>query len=73
MAEEKNVIVPLTGANYPTLKVQCKMSLLKDGLWKIVNKSVIAPPQGAEGYTKFINRRDCVLAMIVLSIDLFST
>ena len=67
MAEAKNVI--LTGANYPKWKVQCKMSLLKDGLWEIVNKSVTAPPQGAEGYTKFVNRRDLALAIIVLSID----
>lgn len=36
MAELKTAIVPLTGKNYPTWKVQCKMALMKDSLWGIV-------------------------------------
>ncbi len=66
MAEIKNMIVSLTGANYPTWKVQCKMSLLKDGLGEIVNGSETEP---AKGYSKFITQRDRALAIIVLSID----
>ena len=69
MAETKIAIVPLTGANYPTWKVQCKMSLMKDGLWGIVNESETAPAEGADGYSKFITRRDRALAIIVLSVD----
>ena len=30
-------VVPLNGANYPMWKVQCRMALMKDGLWNIVN------------------------------------
>ena len=69
MAETKIAIVPLTGANYPTWKVQCKMSLMKDGLWGIVNKSETAPAEGTDGYSKFITRRDRALAIIVLSVN----
>ena len=29
-------VVPLNGLNYSTWKVQCRMALLKDGLWGIV-------------------------------------
>lgn len=66
---EKSSIVPLTGSNYPTWKVQCKMSLMKDGLWCIVNGTETAPTEGpAERYQKFATRRDRALATIVLSI-----
>ena len=69
MAEIKNAIVPLMGANYPTWKVQCKMSLMKDGLWGIVSGSERAPEEGSDEHFKFIARRDRALAIIVLSID----
>ena len=37
MAESRMVfVVPLNGSNYATWKVQCKMALIKEGLWKIV-------------------------------------
>ena len=57
------------GSNYPTWKVQCKMSLMKDGLWGIVNRSEAAPEEGTDMYSKFVTRRDRALATIVLSID----
>ena len=41
MAETKTVaIVPLNEANYPTwrVQVQCRMALMKEGLWNIVNE-----------------------------------
>ena len=69
MAEIKNAIVPLKGTNYPTWKVQCKMSLMKDGLWRIVDGSESAPEEDTDGYSKFVTRRDHALAIIVLSVD----
>ena len=69
MAKIKTAIVPLTGANYPTWKVQCKMSLIKDGLWEIVNGSERAPKENDSAYSKFISRKNRALAIIVLSID----
>ena len=69
MAEVKTAVVPLTGANYPTWKVQCKMSLIKDGLWGIVDGSETAPAENDGAYSKFITRKDRALAIIVLSID----
>ena len=70
MAEAKTVaIVPLNGTNYSTWKIQCRMALKKDGLWTIVDGSE-APPDAsaAADYTKFVARRDCALAVIVLSV-----
>ena len=29
-------IVPLKGTNYPSWKLQCKMALVREGLWRIV-------------------------------------
>ena len=69
MAETKIAIVPLTGANYPTWKIQCKMSLIKDGLWEIVDGSEEAPQENDGAYSKFIARKNRALAIIVLSID----
>ena len=69
MAEIKTAIVPLTGANYLAWKVQCKMSLIKDGLWGIINGSERAPEENDGAYSKFISRKNRALAIIVLSID----
>ena len=66
---EKTIIVLLTGSTYPTWKVQCKMSLMKDGLWGIVNRTEAAPEEGTNRYSKFATQRDCTLATIVLSTD----
>ena len=44
------------------------MSLMKDGLWRIVDGSECAPEEGTDGYSKFVTRRDA-LAIIVLSVD----
>ena len=71
MAELKTVaIVPLNGTNYPTWKIQCRMALMKDGLWTIVDGSEAAPDASAtQEYGKFIARRDRALAVIVLSVQ----
>ena len=41
-------IVPLKGSNYPTWKVQCRMVLMKEGLWSIVNGTELSPGDGDE-------------------------
>ena len=71
MAESKSVtVVPLKGSNYPTWKVQCRMLLMKEGLWSIVNGTEVAPREDqAERLAKFVARRDRALAMIMLSVD----
>ena len=49
MAESKTVtVVPLNRSNYATWKVQCRMALMKDRLWSIVNGSEACPNQTRE-------------------------
>ena len=47
------------------------MSLFRDGLWNIVNKTEIVPNSRTEVIllTKYLSRKYCVLAMIVLSVE----
>ena len=37
-----STVVPLKGTNYSTWKVQCRMALMKEGLWNIVTKKEVA-------------------------------
>ena len=72
MAESRTVVsplVPLNGSNYPTWKLQCRMALVRDGLWSVVSGREEAPEADGERRTKFLARRDHALATIVLSID----
>ena len=70
MAESKTVaMVPLNSTNYSTWKIQCKMALIKEGLWGIVNGTETAPTEGADQRAKFAARRDRALATIVLTIE----
>ena len=70
MAESRSVVVtPLNGSNYVTWKIQCRMALMKEGLWKIVDGTEVAPGEADAGYNKFIERRDKALAIVVLSVD----
>lgn len=71
MADSKSVaVVPLKGANYPTWKIQCKMALMKEGLWRIVTGEETAPASGsASERAKFASRQDRALATVVLSVD----
>ena len=63
-------VVPLTGNNFPTWKIQCKMALMKDGLWGIVTGAESAPPrENSDRFSKFESKRDRALAIIVLSIN----
>lgn len=71
MAEVKTVsLVPLNGSNYPTWKVQCRMTLMKEGLWTIINGTETPPTEhDTDKYRKYVGRRDRALALIVLSIE----
>ena len=72
MAEKKTVsVIPLNGTNYPSWKVQCRMALMREGLWGIVAGTEEPPDQeaDAEKYAKFVSRRDKALATIVLAVD----
>ena len=37
MGDIKSSVALLNGKNYATWKVQCRMALMKDGLWGVVN------------------------------------
>lgn len=70
MAESKTVsVVPLNSSNYSTWKVQCKMALIKDGLWAIVSGKEVEPAESEEARAKFAARRDKALATIVLAME----
>lgn len=68
MESTKVLIKPLNGTNYATWKVQCRMALIKDGLWGIVDGRENAPTEERE-IPKFNLRRDRALATIVLSVE----
>ena len=70
MAESKEAMIPLNSSNFPTWEVQCRMTLVKDRLWNIVNGTEVIPAVAeADQSAKFIARRDRVLALIVLSVE----
>ena len=67
--ESRSYNIPLlSDKNFPTWKVQMKMSLMKDSLYGIVDGSEVAPTE-ASALSKFNIRRDRALAIIVLAID----
>ena len=71
MAEGKTVsVVSLNGTNYPSWKVQCRMALIREGLWGIVAGTEEPPNRetDADKYAKFMSRRDKALATIVLAV-----
>ena len=70
MADARTVtVVPLKGTNYPTWKIQCRMALMKEGLWRIVSSDEVAPTGSEAERAKFAARRDRALATVVLSVD----
>lgn len=71
MAESKAAVavVPLNSTNYATWKIQCKMALVKEGLWGIVSGTETAPAEGADQQARFAARRDKALATIVLAVE----
>ena len=70
-SEGKHVpIVGLNGANYPTWKVQCRMALIREGLWGIVAGTEECPEEAeADKRAKFMARKDRALATIVLAVE----
>ena len=69
-------MVPLKETNYATWKVQCRMALMREGLWSIVNKEEIMPEfdverrrESEEARRKFKIRYDKALTTIVLSVS----
>ena len=70
MAESKTVaVVPLNSSNYSTWKIHCKMVLIKDGLWSIVNGTETAPTKGAEQQAVFAAQKDKALVVTVLAVE----
>ena len=70
MAESRTVaVVPLNAKNYATWKIQCKMALIKEGIWGITSGTESAPADGAEAIAKFNSRKDRALATIVLAVE----
>ena len=70
METTKVLLKPLNGSNYATWKVQCRMALIKEGLWNIVNRTeLISNDATREQKEKFSLRRDKALATIVLSVE----
>ena len=71
MAEKTgSSILPLNGSNYPTWKVQCRMTLMREGVWSIVNGSEVLPGDANETVrAKFKARSNKALATIVLAVD----
>ena len=71
MAESKTVVVvPLSSTNCSTWKIQCKMALIKEGLWGIVNETETAPiPRERRHRRNYAARHDKALVTIVLVIE----
>ena len=61
--------MPLNSLNYSTWKVQCKMALIKDGLWDIVSGTEREPTEEDEAQEKFAAKCNKALATIVLAME----
>ena len=61
----------LNGSNYGTWKIQCKMALVKDGLWGVVDNTDPAPSvsDSEDKKAKYKSKKDKALVIIVLSIE----
>ena len=70
MADLRNGVVPLNGSNFPTWKIQCRMALLKQGVWRIVEGTEVAPDEEDEAsFRKYNDRKDRALSTIVLAVE----
>ena len=58
-------LIPLNGSNYSTWKIQCRMMLMKEGLWKIVTGEETEPNDEGQR-AKFATRRDRILKIQLL-------
>ena len=62
-------MVPLNSSNYATWRIQCKIALVKEGLWGIVSRTETNPTEGAKQQARFAAKRDKALATVVLAIE----
>lgn len=51
MAGKAMAVEPLTGENFVTWKLQCQCTLMRDGLWELVDGSEVEP-ENAEARLK---------------------
>ena len=63
-------LIPLNGSNYSTWKIQCRMMLMKEGLWKIVTGEETEPNDegqcGGLGVIRGRQRSGCKAAPILV-------
>ena len=64
----KTAFPQLNAKNYGTWKIQCKMALMKEGLWSIVDGTELRPLDERR-LTNYIERRNKALATIVLGVE----
>ena len=72
MADSRTAVIALNGLNYATWKIQCRMVLIRYGVWKIVEGTEVGPEPGRDNQAainKFNDRRDKALSTIVLAVD----
>ena len=71
MDNSRTEIVRLNGKNYATWKTQCRMLLLKEGLWEIVTGAEEAPADdaGADVIRQFKTRKNRALAIVTLAVE----
>ena len=72
----KSNMVPLKENNYATWKIQCRMALIREGAWPIVNREEVMPEldmerrrESEEARRKFKIRYDKALTTIVLNVS----
>ena len=75
-SDMRSNMVPLRETNYATWKVQCRMALMREGLWSIVKKDEVMPKlnperlrESEESRRKFKIRYEKALTTIVLSVS----
>ena len=75
-SDMRSNMAPLRETNYATWKVQCRMALMREGLWSIVKGEEVMPElnrerlrESEEARRKFKIRYDKALTTIVLSVS----
>ena len=70
MADSRTSVVALNNTNFPTWKIQIKMALMKQGVWRIVDDTELPPDEdNFAAWNKYIDRRNKALATIVLAVE----
>lgn len=68
MAVKAMTVELLTGENFVTWKLQCQCTLMRDGLWELVDGSEVEPDD-AEAKRKYRIRKNKALGTIILTIS----